>query len=301
MIMATVNNKNRKSFWKIWMGSLKAFVIVCLIGSCVIPGITADPSFTPAHPGGQSIPGLDPLEPEPLKIGFSRYPYPPMHDYNADSDLIGFDIDLALAAAEIMDAEFVFVPINWSDKARLLASGEVDMLWGGLEVDSLDDQTILFTTSYLRSDIVLLMDKERNYNRFEDLEGLGVCALNYTPAFDCLQTYRNTLIKNRQSFTPTQYAELFRALSSGEYDCLITDVNFAAFFCAATGTEYKISDTVIPSSYAVAVRSDDTELLGRLQNALDRLIANGDVSVLKDKWINNVSIAEYGHTSGNAL
>jgi ABC-type amino acid transport substrate-binding protein len=278
---------------------LKAFVLLCLIGACVIPGISVDPDFDILHSGGQII-AEDP-GPEPLKIGYSRYPYPPLHDYDTDGGLIGFDIGLALAAAEIMDERFAFIPINWANRASLLVSGEVDILWGGLEANSLDEQAIQFTSPYLQSDIVLLMDYDRDYSKFEDLEGLSVCVLNHTPAFDYLQTYRNSTIKNRESFFPAQYADLFHSLSSGDTDCMITDINFAAFFRAATGRDYKISDTIIPSSYAVAVRADDTELLRRLQDALDKLAADGEVDLLKDKWVYKIKIEEYGHTSGNAF
>ena len=98
-----------------------------------------------------------------IKIGYSMYPYPPLHYYNADGELIGFDIDLAREAAILMDTEIQFVPINWSDNLELLEVGDVDLLWGGLERASLDDSIVKFTKSYLRSDIVLLMSEDRDY------------------------------------------------------------------------------------------------------------------------------------------
>ena len=223
-----------------------------------------------------------------VKIGYSSFPYPPLHYYDEDKELTGFDVGLARAAAEIMRVEPEFVPIDWSKSAELLLSGEVDMLWGGLERASLDEKVIKFTKSYLRSNIVLLMPEDRDYEKFEDLEGLSICALNFTPAYNYLRVYNRDVIKSKRSFTPPEYQSLMGALSTGEFDCMITDTSFAAFFLKANpGEAVKMSDTVIGSNYAVAVRADDKKLFDLLQGALDELEAGGVINSLRDRWIGN--------------
>ena len=186
-----------------------------------------------------------------------------------------------------MNAKIEFVPIDWSERTEIIASGEVDMLWGGLERESLDTKVVQFTKSYLRSNIVLLMKPDRDYNAWEDLQGLNVCALNFTPAFYYLQVYNRDVIKSKRSFTPPDYQELFDSLSSGEFDCMITDTSFASFFQKAAGTEYKMSDVVIGSNYAVAIRIEDTKLFDALQEALDQLETEGAISALRNKWIDS--------------
>jgi len=222
-----------------------------------------------------------------LKAGYSKYPYPPIHYIDNNGELIGFDIDLARAAGEIMNATIEFVPIDWSDRAELLESDEIDMLWGGLERATLDERKVKFTKSYLRSNIVLLMNDDRDYAKFEDLQGLDVCALNFTPAFYYLQVYNRDVIKSRRSYTPPNYSELFGKIASGDYDCMITDTSFASFYQRASGTQYKISDVVLASNYAVAVKIENTKLFDSLQNALDQLEADGTIADLRDKWIAN--------------
>jgi len=220
-----------------------------------------------------------------IKIGYSQYPYPPLHYYIGD-ELTGFDIELAQKAADIMRVKIEFVPIDWQKNTDTLVSGEVDMLWGGLERASLDENLAAFTKPYLRSDIILLMNEDRNYEKFEDLQGLSVCALNFTPAFHYLKVYDRDVIKSKRAFTPPDYQELMDSLSSGEFDCMITDTSFASFFRHANKSDtYRMSETLIGSNYAVAVRAGDTELLNRLQAALDELESDGSIEALKEKWI----------------
>ena len=223
-----------------------------------------------------------------VTAGYSKFAYPPMHYTDANGELTGFDIELAGAAGEIMNAEIEFIPVDWSERAELLESGEVDMLWGGLERASLDEQKVKFTKSYLRSNIVLLMNEDRDYAKFEDLQGLNVCALNFTPAFYYLQAYNRDVIQSKRSFTPPDYRELMNTLSSGEFDCMITDASFASFFLKTAGAGYKVSDVVMGSNYAVALRVNDTELFDSLQGALDQLESDGVIADLQSKWIGNL-------------
>lgn len=230
---------------------------------------------------------VPPEEPKPLKIGRSKYDYPPMH-YKENGEFVGFDIELAQAAAEIMGVEIEFVQINWSEATDLLANGEVDMLWGGLERASLDEKVMKFTKAYLRSNIVLLMPTDRDYSEWTDLQGLSVCALNFTAAFNYLQVYNRDVIKSKRSFTPPEYQALTNSLSTGEFDCLITDTAFASFYLKLnSGEALKMSETVMGSSYAVAVRIDDTGTFDKLQSALDELEANGTIEMLRSKYIGN--------------
>jgi len=224
----------------------------------------------------------DPIQ---IKVGHSRFEYPPLHFYS-NNELTGFDVELARAVAEIINAELEFVPIDWTRREELLESGEIDVLWGGLEQGSLDRDKVAFTKSYLQSSIVLLMPADRDYAALEDLQGLHVCALNYTAAFYYLQVYNRDVIKSQRSFTPPEYQSLNSAFLSGDYDAMITDTSFASFFLKSdVGESFKMSQPVIGVSNAVGVRIDDTDLFSLIQDALDQLQSDGIIAALRSKWI----------------
>ena len=256
----------------------KSRIVVPIIIAFIVLSALALFLFTPV---------FDALKPyKVIKIGYSRYDYPPLHSHDRNGVLEGFDIDLAREAARIMDIEIEFVPIDWASRDASLKSREVDMLWGGLEWLSYNEKVMKFTEPYLQSDIVLLMPQDRNYAAFEDLNGLEICTLNFTAAFDYVQLYNRDVIKSRRSFTPPEYGSLLDALSSGNFDCMITDTSFATFFLMSNSDEtYKMSDVIFESSYAVGLRPRDKKLLERLQDALDQLQADGTIDSLKEKWI----------------
>jgi len=60
-------------------------------------------------------------------------------------------------------------------------------------------------------------------------------------------------------------------------------VKVYSFYQKASEIEYKISDIVLASNYAVAVRAEDTKLFDSLQKALDQLEADGTKAILRDK------------------
>ncbi|MCL1975690.1 MAG: transporter substrate-binding domain-containing protein [Firmicutes bacterium] len=266
------------------------FLFLCAItGACVSSDIPAVSEGSDFNNSSDAISIEEIKDLLPIKIGYSSYPYPPLHYFEdnslGDLQAIGFDIELAETVARTINAEIEFLQIDWSKKAEMLISGEVDMLWGGLAVDSLDETKVKFTKPYLQSNIVLVMDAEDDYSSLEDLHDLNICSLEFTPAADFFNFYDASIINSRQAFITPIYKQLFTAVSLGKYDCIITDVSFASFLCRITQHDYKISETIIESSYAVAVRVEDEELFAKLQAALDELDANGTISRIAEKWI----------------
>ena len=219
-----------------------------------------------------------------IRIGYSRYDYPPFHYKDGGDQPVGFDMELAISAAEKMNVKFEFVQIDWSQKEELLMSKEVDILWGGLERSTLDENKVKFTASYLQSGIVFVMKDDRNYSTWQDLQGNNICVLNFTPAYDYFQAYNRNVIQSSLVSTPPEYERLLQTIN--EHDCLIADSGFAAFFVKEIGNSYKISSNLISISFAAATRIEDTELFKSLQEALDGLKADGTIASLKKQWIN---------------
>ena len=60
--------------------------------------------------------------------------FPPMGFRDEKNELVGFDIDMAKAAAKHMGVEVEFKPIDWAAKESELKSKRVDMLLNGLTI-----------------------------------------------------------------------------------------------------------------------------------------------------------------------
>ena len=59
--------------------------------------------------------------------------FPPMGFRDDKNELVGFDIDLAKAAAEKMGCKIEFQPIDWDSKEMELNTGKISLIWNGLD------------------------------------------------------------------------------------------------------------------------------------------------------------------------
>ena len=64
-----------------------------------------------------------------LRIGYDPHNLP-MSFFNADGDLVGFEVELAEQLAGALELRAEFVPITWPDLPRLLAEGVIDIMPG---------------------------------------------------------------------------------------------------------------------------------------------------------------------------
>ena len=60
--------------------------------------------------------------------------FPPMGFRDDKNELVGFDIDLAKAAAEKMGCKIEFQPIDWNSKEMELNTGKISLIWNGFTI-----------------------------------------------------------------------------------------------------------------------------------------------------------------------
>ncbi len=83
--------------------------------------------------------------------------FPPMGFRDDKNELVGFDIDMARAAAEHAGLKVEFKPIDWSAKESELNSKRVDMLWNGLTITDERKQNILFSNPYMENHQIIVV------------------------------------------------------------------------------------------------------------------------------------------------
>ena len=88
--------------------------------------------------------------------------FAPMGFRDDKNNLVGFDIDMATAAAEHMGATAKFQPIDWKTKETELSSGRIDLIWNGYTITKERQEKVLFTKPYLDNNqvIVTLVDSD---------------------------------------------------------------------------------------------------------------------------------------------
>lgn len=220
---------------------------------------------------------------EKLVIGIDDK-FAPMGFRDEKNEIVGFDIDYARAAAELMGREVVFQPIDWSAKEAELNSGRIDLIWNGYTITKERKEKVLFTKPYLRNAQVIVTLADSEISKIEDLAGKEVGLQKLSSAADALNAHP---IKD-QIKTVVEFGDNVLALNDlkiGRVDAVVIDQIVADYYMARDeGTFKMLEESLAPEEYGIGVKKGNEALLEELQKALDELNANGTAAKISEKW-----------------
>ena len=214
--------------------------------------------------------------------------FAPMGFHDKNGALVGFDIDLARETAKRMNVDVEFKPIDWSNKREEITSGNIDIIWNGLDITEERKEYMIFSKPYMDDRQILLVkkDNDQDIHSEGDLEGkiVGVQAGS---------TAENYLDENedlRKSFTMFKMYNRFQAaldaLRGGEIDVFVCDELVARYEIRQKPDQFEIIDvkTGYVTEMGIGFRKDDTALRDRVQQAFDSVIADGTAKKISEQW-----------------
>ena len=184
--------------------------------------------------------------------------FAPMSFRDEQGNIVGFDIDLAKEAAKRMGVEFEFKPILWNDKEKEISSGNVDMIWNGLDIIEERKEYMIFSRPYMYNRQILLVEK----NNPKGIYSLGD-----------LKTYDN-------------FKEGFAALSRGELDALVVDEIAARYEMNRTPDTFEAVEVTVGSvtGFGIGFKKNNIELRDKVQKAFDEMIKDGTAKKISEQW-----------------
>ncbi|NRG43854.1 amino acid ABC transporter substrate-binding protein [Bacillus sp. CRN 9] len=210
--------------------------------------------------------------------------FAPMGFRDESNEIVGFDIDLAKAVIEKMDATPKFQPIDWKTKESELSSGRIDLIWNGYTITDERKEKVLFTKPYLSNAQVAVTKADSELTELHDLEGKVVGLQSLSSAADALNA--NDISKNVKEIT--EFSDNVLALSdlkSGRLDAVIIDEVVIDYYMTKEKDTFKILDeSLAPEEYGIGVKKGNEQLLNELQSALDALIEDGTAGEISKKW-----------------
>lgn len=211
--------------------------------------------------------------------------FPPMGFRDESNALVGFDIDLAKEAGKRLGVDVSFKPIDWNAKEAELNGKRVDVLWNGLTITEERKANILFTKPYLENrQIVVVMDSSTVKTK-ADLAGKVLGVQDGSSAVEAVQKDAITAksIKELKKFGDNVTALM--DLSAGRLDALVVDEVVGRYYTSKKPGEYRIlEENFGTEDYGVGTRKDDTELMGRIQKAMEDMKADGTAATISTKW-----------------
>ena len=216
--------------------------------------------------------------------------FPPMSFHDNMGNLVGFDIDLATEAAKRMNAEVEFKAINWDNKEQEITSGNVDMIWNGLDITDQRKEYMIFSKPYMDDRQIILVKKgdDLDIHSEYDLEGKIVGTQAGSTSDDYINQNGDLKRSIKEYKTYSKFGDVVTALKNDEIEVIVCDELVARYEMNNSPNQLRIVNVKIGSiaETGIGFRKGNTELRDKIQKTFDAMINDGTAKKISEKWFN---------------
>ena len=205
----------------------------------------------------------------------------PPYEYHDGDAIVGIDAEIAALIAEKLDMELVIEDVAFDSIIPGVQAGKYDMGMAGMTVTDERLESVNFSDSYATGVQVVIVKEGSDIKSLDDLDGKMIGVQTSTTG----DIYASDDYGDEHVTKFDNGAVAVQALLSDKVDCVIIDNEPAKNYVAANegltilDTEYAVED------YAICINKDNTDLLEKINAALNELIADGSVKTIVDKYI----------------
>ena len=226
-------------------------------------------------------------EVEKIVIGIDD-DFAPISFHDESNKLVGFDIDLAKEAAKRMGVEIEFKTIEWDKKREAITSGNVDMIWDGLDITEERKEYMIFSKPYMVDRQVLLVKEGNDLDIHSegDLEGKIVGVQSGSTSDDYISGNEELKTALKDFKTYKHFSDVAEALKNKEIDVLVCDELIARYETNNNPGQFELLNVKIGSvaEMAVGFRKDNIELRDKVQTVFDGMIEDGTAKKISEQW-----------------
>jgi polar amino acid transport system substrate-binding protein len=205
--------------------------------------------------------------------------FPPYEYYEGDV-VVGIDAEIAKAIADECGAELVIEDMAFDSILTSVQSGKADMGIAGLTITEDRLQNVDFSNSYAIATQVIIVNEDSTIDDPDDLGGktIGV-QLGTTGDIYAEDIEDATIERYNKGF------EAVQALLQGKVDAVIIDNEPAKVFVEQNAGLRIVNKEFTVEEYAIAVKKGNTELLDKVNKAIEKLQESGKLQEIVDKYI----------------
>ena len=209
----------------------------------------------------------------------------PPYEYYEDGVIVGIDAEIAAAIAEKLGMELVIDDMDFGAIITAVTTGKVSMGMAGMTVTEERLQSVNFSTSYATGIQAIIVKEGSPITTVDDLYAEGASYKIGVQESTTGDIYCTDDFGDENVLKYKVGADAVAALLADKVDCVIIDNNPAKAFIEANeglvllDTQYAVED------YAIAIALENTELLEKVNAALEELIADGTVAAIVAKYI----------------
>lgn len=208
--------------------------------------------------------------------GGAPYVFP---DAKAPDHVGGFETEIGRAIAKELGVTGRIVHNAWDGLIPALQRHNYDMAFNGLEITPDRLNTVLFSRPYyIYTQQIVVRKDTRGIRQLRDLQGKRVGTLGATVAERLLTHMGGVDIKIYPSSV-----QPYEDLLLGRLDAVLQDLPIAVAYGKRPGLVFA-GEPFGEGLYAIAFRPEDTRLKEAVDNAIARLIANGELKRILTRY-----------------
>lgn len=221
---------------------------------------------------------------EKLKIG-TEGAYPPFNFIDESGELKGFDIDIAKALCEKMNADCEFVKQDWDGIIPALLAKKFDAIVASMSITEERKQSVAFTDRYYSNLVRFVGPKGRDIDTSEaGLKGKSIGAQRATVAASYLDDKLGS-VATIKLYDTQENANL--DLVNGRLDLMFAD-GLVMYEWLKTkdgeGFQFYGEGMSLDEGVGIAVRKEDEALRAKLNEALKAIRADGTYDKINAKY-----------------
>lgn len=205
----------------------------------------------------------------------------PPYEYWENNQIVGIDAEVAAAIADKLGMELRIDDMAFDATLAALQSNQADIVMAGMTVTEERLQSVNFSDSYAEAHQVVIVTEDSEIATVDDLAGkqIGV-QTNTTGDIYTTDDFGDEAIQRYN-----RGADAVLALTEGMLDAVVIDLEPAKAFVAANEGLKILETEYATEEYAIAINKNNTELLEKVNTALQELKDDGTLQQIVDKYI----------------
>ena len=226
--------------------------------------------------------------------------FPPYEFKDDNGTFAGIDVEIAQLIAEELGMKLKIYDIEFGSIIGGVQTGKYDIGMAGMTVTPDRLESVNFSNTYATGIQSVIVTNDSPYTSFEDFYTGFDADGNPTGVKDNIKigVQQDTTGDIYSSDVPAKWgfgkdnvvryktgAEAVMALKTGKVTAVIIDNEPAKSFVQANDGLKILDGEYANEDYAICIAKENTELLDKINTALNKLIANGEVQKIIDKYI----------------
>jgi polar amino acid transport system substrate-binding protein len=210
----------------------------------------------------------------------------PMSFMSVGNDITGFEPDFMRAVAKEAGINIRMINVEWAGLFGGLITKKFDMVISSVTVLEERKERMAFSQPYLKSGLALVVrENQEGINSFSDAKKnkILIGAQVGTTAFFFLEKDKDIRKKGYQ-----MYGHAVADLINGEIDAVLGESTGTLFYKNQNKPLFEkikmIGEIMTDEHYAIVLRKEDSELMGKVNSALQKVLTDGTAARLHRKW-----------------